>query len=94
MKWLQRLLGTDGTYDQIVGLNNYISGLRGEVGALRTEMKVMNRALGRVIAKIDPMFIVPEDDPTRKAASDAAGDAVIRKLIGEHIMSNRLTGET
>lgn len=94
MNWLRRLLGTDGIYDQIVSLNNYITGLRGEVSALRTEMKVMNRALGRVIAKIDPIFIIPEDDPARKAASDAAGDAVIAKLRGEHTMSTRLTGET
>lgn len=94
MKWLQCLLGTDGTYDQIVSLNNYITGLRGEISAMRTEIKVSNRALGRVIAKIDPIFLVPEDDPVRKAASDAAGDAVIAKLLGEHIMSTRQTGET
>lgn len=92
MKWLRKLLGTDGTYDQIVALNNYISGLRGEVGAIRTKLDVNNLALGRVIAKIDPAFVTPEDDPVRKAASDAAGNEVIKKLLGEHHYTNRTRG--
>lgn len=92
MKWLRRLLGTEDTYDQIVGLNNYISGLRGEIGAIRTQISVMNLAMGRVIAKIDPAFVTPEDDPVRKAASDAAGQAVIEKLLGEDHYSNRTRG--
>lgn len=92
MKWLRRLLGTDGTYDQLVALNNYISGLRGEIGAVRTQVSVTNLAIGRVIAKIDPAFVTPEDDPVRKAASDAAGKAVIRKLLGEHHYTNRSRG--
>lgn len=92
MKWLRRLLGTDGTYDQLVALNNYISGLRGEIGAVRTQVSVTNLAIGRVIAKIDPAFVTPEDDPVRKAASDAAGEAVIRKLLGEHHYTNRSRG--
>lgn len=92
MKWLRKLLGTDGTYDQIVALNNYISGLRGEVGAIRSQVSVTNLAIGRVIAKIDPAYIIPEDDPTRKAASDALGEEVIRKLMGENHYSNRTRG--
>lgn len=92
MKWIRRLLGTDGTYDQIVGLNNYISGLRGEISGMRSQISVMNLAMGRVIAKIDPAFVTPEDDPVRKAASDAAGEAVIKKLMGEDHYSNRTRG--
>lgn len=57
-----------------------------------TEISIMNRALGRVIAKVEPLFATPEDDPTRKAASDAAGQAVIDKLRGEDHFSNRTRG--
>lgn len=92
MKWLRRLLGTDGTYDQIVALNNYISGLRGEIGAVRSQVSITNLAMGRIIAKIDPTYITPEDDPARKAASDALGEEVIRKLKGEDHYSNRTRG--
>lgn len=76
----------------MAGLNNYISGLRGEVGAIRTKIDVNNLALCRVIAKIDPNFVIPEDDPVRKAASDAAGQAVIQKLLGEQHYTNRNRG--
>jgi hypothetical protein len=92
MKWLRRLLGTDGTYDQIVALNNYISGLRGEIGQIRSQVSVTNLSLGRIIAKIDPAYATPEDDPKRKAASDAIGEEVIRKLLGEDHYSNRTRG--
>lgn len=43
-----------------------------------------NRALGRVIAKLDPNYGIPENDPSRVAESDRIGDAVIAKLLGEH----------
>lgn len=89
MKWLRKLIGIEDIYDQLVALNNYISGLRGEVGAVRTQVSVTNLAVGRVIAKIDPMFVTPEDDLVRKAASDAAGNEVIKKLLGEDRYSNR-----
>lgn len=88
MKWFRKLMGTEDIYDQLVALNNYISGLRGEIGVVRTQVSVTNRAVARVIAKIDPTFVTPEDDPVRKAASDAAGEAVIKKLLGEDRYSN------
>lgn len=92
MKWFRKLIGTEDIYDQMATLNNYISGLRGEVGAVRSQVSVINLALGRVIAKIDPNYAIPEDDPTRKAASDALGEAVIKKLQGEDHYSNRTRG--
>lgn len=92
MKWFRKLIGTDQLYDQINDLNIYITGLRGEIGAIRSQVSVTNLAIGRVIAKIDPMFVTPEDDPVRKAASDAAGQAVINKLLGEDHSSNRTRG--
>lgn len=55
---------------------------------LHDDLHVLNRAFGRIIAKIDPLIVVDETDPTRKAASDAIGDAVIARLKGEMRASN------
>lgn len=87
--WIRRYLGMEDTYNQMVALNNYISGLRGEVGAIRTQVSVTNRAVGRIVAKLDPAFADSEHDPARKIDSDALGDAVIQRLLGEVHYSNR-----
>ena len=42
-----------------------------------------NAALARIIAKLDPLYGIPEDDPRRKAASDEIGNTIIAKLRGE-----------
>lgn len=92
MKWFHKLIGTEDIYNQVSYLQAYITGLRGEIGAVRSQLSVQNRALGKILAKIDPTFLTPEDDPVRKAASDALGDAVIRKLEGEDRYSNPTRG--
>lgn len=96
MKWLQRALGIEHIYDQLIGLNNYITGLRGEMAALKSlksEIQIHNRSLARVIAKLDPMFGEDEISPERKAASDKLTEQVMRKLIGEHLASNQHLGD-
>lgn len=95
MKWLQRLLGLDDIYQQINAQNRYITGLRGEIGALsslKTEIGIHNRSLARVISKLDPMFGRDEIDPVRKAESDKLTNDIMQKLIGEHLAS-RVPGE-
>lgn len=47
------------------------------------QLALTNRALGRIIAKLDPMYGASEHDPVRKANSDAIGDEVIKRLQGE-----------
>jgi hypothetical protein len=41
--------------------------------------------LGRIIAKLDPMYVKDELNPQRKKESDAIGEEVIKKLIAEYI---------
>lgn len=53
------------------------------VDEIKDSIKVTNRALGRAIAKIDPLYGVPEDDPARKAASDKLSDEIIKRMTGE-----------
>ncbi len=92
MKWLQRLLGTEALYDQINNFNKYITGVRGELSFIKQQNAVCNRALGRIINKIDPMYAKDELDPDRKAASDKLADETIRRITGEDQFSNRTRG--
>lgn len=96
MKWLQRILGIQAVYDQVVEQNRYITGLRGEMSALKAlkgEIALHNRALSRIIGKIDPHFAEDESSPERKAASDKLTEQVIRKLVGEHLANNMHKGD-
>ena len=61
--------------------------LHAKVKKALNEISIHNRALARFIAKLDPMFAEDDMSPERKAASDKITDAVIRKLIGEHLAS-------
>jgi regulator of replication initiation timing len=94
-QWIRKLIGTNDIYEQVNDLQRYITGLRGEIGALKslkTEVGIHNRALSRVIAKLDPMFAEDEMSPARKAESDKITEMVMRKLIGEHLAS-RVPGD-
>lgn len=46
-----------------------------------------NRAMGRLIAKLDPEYGRSEFDPQRKRESDELSDQIIRKMIAEHTVS-------
>lgn len=97
MKWLQRILGIEDIYNQVVEQNRYITGLRGELSNLKDlkrEIALHNRALSRLIVKLDPIFAEDELFPERKATSDKLTDQVIRKLIGEHLANNMHTGDS
>lgn len=96
MKWLRKLIGTEDLYDQINDLNKYITGLRGEISRLSVDVTgikgqavATNRGIGRLIAKLDPLYAADELDPVRKRQSDEIGSQVIKKLISEHVISNR-----
>lgn len=92
MKWFRKLMGTEDIYNQINDLQNYITGLRGEVARIHHQHEIHNRALGRIIAKLDPTYASSEFDPARKAASDAAGAEVINRIKGEMLYSDPLRG--
>lgn len=48
-------------------------------------------ANARLIAKLDPLYGIPEDDPARKAASDELGKAIIAKLKAEDVARRETT---
>ena len=54
-----------------------------EIAALRNEVKLMSLALGRTLALLDPLFVIPEDHPRRKADSHRLSQMAIDKLRAE-----------
>lgn len=55
---------------------------------LHSHLAVTNRGIGRLIAKLDPLYAADELNRDRKAESDKIGNAVLSRLMSEHKLSN------
>jgi len=88
---IRRWLGLTAIESSISGIENDTYYLREEITKTRNELKVTNRAIGRIIAKVDPLSAIPEDNNARRAASDKLSDEIIAKLTGEVQASNRFS---
>jgi len=96
MNRIQKWLGIELIYNQVNDLQNYIIGVRGELASLKmlkTEIAVHNKALARMIAKLDPVFGRDELSPKRKAESDKIADDIMNKLLSEHIIAKQAGGD-
>jgi hypothetical protein len=82
-------LGLDTLEMSVHEYNAQLSDLRRAIYKLTTTNAVNNLAIGRIIAKKEHYFGVPEDDPKRKAASDKLGEQVIKRLEGEFLASRK-----
>lgn len=60
-----------------------IQSLRDQNNILAQAFHIQSLALGRIIALLDPMFVIPETHPLRRADSDRISKAVIDKLTAE-----------
>jgi hypothetical protein len=83
-----------------------LADINANIGKLRRSIEVSQQGLGRVIAKLDPIYGRPEtpSNPTpqnaaqnaeyekRKAESDKLGDEVIKRLKSEQAMQDRYPG--
>jgi hypothetical protein len=86
-KRIQRYLGIEELIEGLDVLSVQFRQLSSKLAAIHDRLSVTDRALGRIIAKLDPTFADSEFDPARKAESDRIGAEVMRKLIGEHLAS-------
>lgn len=91
--WLQRLLGTYDVDERLKAIEMQMHQYKGLISGIRLNSGAQNMALGRIIAKLDPNYGIPEDDKARRAASDMLGEQVIKKLEGEFKASNKYSGE-
>jgi len=94
MNWLQRALGIDVILAHLTDLRNLRlednRKLDTRILFMQGQIIASNRGIGRLIAKLDPSYGQDELDPTRRKASDDLSDQIIKKLIAEHVMSNRM----
>ena len=86
--WLLKFLGITEILHEQRSLRTQMGSWAYRTERLRLEIGATNRAIGKVVHKLDPNLLVPEDDPARKAASDRLGDEVIKRLKGEFKASN------
>jgi hypothetical protein len=57
-----------------------------EIANLRDTIQIHNAALGRVIAKLDPMYAQDEiNNPQRRAESDRLGEAAIARIRADFL---------
>ncbi len=88
-KWLRQYLGITEVQEDQGLLNRRFREVLTELAAVKGQTIASNRGMGRLLVKLDPLFGVDELDPARKADSDRIGQDIIKKLIGEHVASNR-----
>ena len=93
---IRKWLSLDAHLQWLVDINHEVEFLGSEVRALHTTInryrdavEINSRIHARIVAKLDPMYATPEDDPARKAASDRLTDEVIRRIRGEFLQQER-----
>lgn len=82
-QYLQRLLGITQLTSKIETLERSIRELERVQYKLINAVHVSQAGLGRVIAKLDPMYGRSEFDPERVAESNRIGEEVLKKLFAE-----------
>ena len=96
--WLRRKLFLDNIAHNTVIACNEVSALRdelhNEMGKLQHQINILLPGLGRVIAKLDPMYGKSEHDPARKAESDRLGEEIIKRLIADNAARKHTLGES
>jgi hypothetical protein len=86
-KLLRKWLGIDDTITYLDSLSITVSQQHANT---RDAIAIHNRALGRLIARIDPMFFAEDnllssdEYKKRRAESDELGDKAIARIIAEH----------
>ncbi len=84
---LRKWLGID---DTITYLNSLSTTVSYQHETTRDAIAIHNRALGRLIAKLDPTFplednlLTSDEYKKRRAESDALGDKAIARITAEH----------
>jgi len=92
--FIQKWLGITELQVTIIETASLQSAQLAELRGLKGQLIASNMGMARIIAKLDPMYGVAYDDPERKAASDKLSQEIIKKLIAEHVISNRMqTGD-
>lgn len=89
-KWLQDFLGITEIRNRLRRISHDTEGLSSRITNLE---RTLLPGLGRVIAKLDPLYGVPEDDPARVAESKDLGEQAIRRIKAEAMARDHTEGK-
>jgi len=92
-RWFQNWLGISEIAVGVADIQLFQLGLADQQEKIREDLGAILPGLGRVIAKLDPMYGRDELDPERIAESDAIGEAVIERLKDEHAARMHMEGK-
>lgn len=86
----ESLAGRERLFDiLLMGWKDQSAQLRG----LKDDIRTNNIAIGRIIAKLDPIYNISEYDPVRIEESNRISEEAINRIYAEHAASNKHTGE-
>ena len=92
-EWLRQWLGIEAqrkwTNQHWTKLSQEATELRGELWQLRRKIEVLESALGRILAKLEPTYAANYADPVVRAESDAIGAKILKRLADEAAVRNR-----
>lgn len=93
--WIRQFLGITDFEDEVRGslrrVHETLESVAGTSAHLPPQIEVALQAMGRIIAKIDPMYGRAEDDPARVADSARLGEEVINRLMAENTIRREKT---
>lgn len=90
---IRQWLGITQVLRNQVTLIDKLADINSNIGKVNRIVSAITPGLGRVIAKLDPMYAKDELDPIRKAESDKLGEEVIQRLKAEDAARRHTTGE-
>lgn len=97
-QWLRKLLGTDSLEAEFVSLRWQVTTLQGKISSLeeqnasmRRQLDVVAPGIGRIIARIEPLYAQDELDPQRRRESDEIAERVLKRLFTESEIRRRQT---
>lgn len=93
-QFIRRWLGIEELDNKLTSIMDGQITVNAHVLKAELKMVVHNAALGRILAKLDPMYGVSEHDPVRRAESDRLGRDIIDKLTGETKVQRRNLGRS
>lgn len=90
---IRRWLGIEQLYIELTSIQGPLVLQQRLTAEANTKLSAIGPGLGRVIAKLDPMFGRDELDPTRKAESDKLGSDVMKHLTGDYLARQAMEGK-
>lgn len=91
--WIRNWLGINDLKQQLEVIETSSINTSTLIRSIDLTLRATSSGLGRIIAKLDPMYAKPEDDKDRKTESDNLGNDVIKRIKAEDQARRHTTGD-